>query len=398
MSDRKEVTLPFADAEKVESGGVLIVHDADFDAMGLAALRHSFEDQMALYSDNPPPVVAFEWFSSRPAAQNAIAIAPAHRVFFQLIDKVRPETVVFLSMVPCARLLRRLRSAGVKVASAKMPYAQVDGHSPRLFKKVPLIISLLDAVFVELPSGAQPLESLGADNMRYGRDMCRVVATIAYNEEELSILQGSLGRRSVWAATHIERDELNLIVEAQAELASKDVRALLLLHPQHEADVVACQAYLKSARLTYALYSENDAPEDPVQVLLDDELVSAGLWHHLAQATFVGGSLSLQGTLGPHEAIMASGCPVIFGPHLGAHSQELEAIIKRAGARQINSAHGLANAVSALFETQTAAQQAHVAWQELSSADATRMALVNWSLEGKYETGQSDENTGVLVS
>jgi 3-deoxy-D-manno-octulosonic-acid transferase len=112
--------------------------------------------------------------------------------------------------------------------------------------------------------------------------------------------------------------------------------------------------------------SDDEEPEEDVQVYIADTDGEMGLWYRLAPITFVGSTLIEAGTCPDPYEPAALGSAILYGPHTGLRESVFDRISAAGAARRVGSAAALGEAVSELLSPDKAAEMAHKAWQVTS--------------------------------
>jgi 3-deoxy-D-manno-octulosonic-acid transferase len=156
-----------------------------------------------------------------------------------------------------------------------------------------------------------------------------------------------LGGRGVWMFASTREGEERAIVEALASAAPGAAGYPVLLfvprHPQRFEEVARLVSTLGQPVVRRAQF---DAMPDHPRVLLGDSMGEMPMYYAMADVALIGGSLAALGGQNLIEAC-ASGCPVLFGPHMFNFAQAARDALACGAALQVSDA---AAAIKAMQE------------------------------------------------
>ncbi len=229
---------------------------------------------------------------------------------------------------------------------------RVSTSSYRSWRRVrPLIASLLrqfSLVMARSPRDQMHLRDLGAVGAICPGDLKAAAAPLAANSEDLAGLRASLGGRPLWlaASTHPGEDE----IAGQTHLALK-IRypdLLTIVVPRHPSRADSVRAALEAQELIVAQRSRHQTVIPATDIYLADTMGEMGLWYHLAEVVFVGGSLV---PTGGHNLLEPAklGCAVLTGPHTANFSAMAEGMASAGALRQVTDAQQLQAALDSLL-------------------------------------------------
>lgn len=196
------------------------------------------------------------------------------------------------------------------------------------------------------------------------------------NVLELDALKEMIDARPVWFAHSVLASEAEAMLLAHVHALRRSHRLLLILQPRDPACGTEVAERARDIGLTTARRSLDDEIEEMTQVYIADEEDDPGLFLRLAPVSVLGGSLTL-GSPTPSPLLPAAlGSALIFGPHASADRQGLLEQLRRAGgARQVEGASLLGDAVSAFVSPEAGAEAALKAWT-FASAGAEVTAVL----------------------
>jgi 3-deoxy-D-manno-octulosonic-acid transferase len=192
------------------------------------------------------------------------------------------------------------------------------------------------------------------------------------NESVFDSVSSDLNGRPVWLAAHIQEDELKAVLHAHRVSSKLTHRLALVLVAASFPVSVEARALLKSQGWRVCHWEDGDLIEENTQVILVEEPEEMGLWFRIAPFCFLGSSLKTQhGGCDPY-APATLGSAIIYGPNVGRHTSRYSRLASVGGARIINDADSLAQAIEQLLAADQAALMAHAAWVTiLEGAEAT---------------------------
>lgn len=206
---------------------------------------------------------------------------------------------------------------------------------------------------------------------------------LRHNEAEREALARILQARPVWLASACTEGDEAAVLAAHARAIQHAHRMLLILDPADPARGPVLAQDLAARGWQVALRSQDEDPEDEVQILIADTGDELGLWYRLAPVSFMGGTLQ-SGTCGrsPFEPA-ALGSAILYGPNESPQEVAYARLAAAEAARRVAGAAELADALVELLNADKAAQLAHNAWLVSSGgagASEQVMGLVRMAL------------------
>ncbi|WP_293449322.1 glycosyltransferase N-terminal domain-containing protein [Planktotalea sp.] len=192
------------------------------------------------------------------------------------------------------------------------------------------------------------------------------------NESVFESVSTDLNGRPVWLAAHIQEDELKAVLRAHRATSKLTHRLALVLVAASFPVSVEARALLKSQGWRVCHWEDGDLIEENTQVILVEEPEEMGLWYRIAPFCFLGSSLKpLHGGCDPYVPATL-GSAIIYGPNVGRHTSSYSRLASVGGARIVNDADSLAQAIEQLLAADQSALMAHAAWATISEgAEAT---------------------------
>lgn len=274
----------------------------------------------------------------------------------RFLARTQPRLGVVLETELWPNLYRACRRAGVPLVLAN---ARVSQRSVRRYRWLGrLVPETLAGVEIAAQSDADAARfaALGAE-----RGRIHVVGNLKFDVEPAAgigqrgrELRATLGgARPVWVAGSTHEGEEEVVLDAQARLAAKLPRALLVLAPRHPPRFEAVAALLRRRRVDFVTRSSGAPVAASTQVLLLDTLGELVLFYAAADAAFVGGSLV---PIGGHNLLepAALGRPVLTGPHTHNAAEVARVLIEARAAQVVRDAGGLAECLAQLLGDEAA--------------------------------------------
>jgi len=153
--------------------------------------------------------------------------------------------------------------------------------------------------------------------------------------------------RLVWVAASTREGEETLILDALARTPLRH-DALLVIVPRHPQRFAAVAEQLRARGVAFVRRSDNAAVPAHVGVVLGDSMGEMLGYYAAADVAFIGGSLLPLGGQNLIEAL-ATGAPVLIGPHTFNFSEATAGAIAAGAARRIADADALIAALAELF-------------------------------------------------
>jgi 3-deoxy-D-manno-octulosonic-acid transferase len=153
--------------------------------------------------------------------------------------------------------------------------------------------------------------------------------------------------RLVWVAASTREGEETLILDALARTPLRH-DTLLVIVPRHPQRFAAVAEQLRARGVAFVHRSDNATVPAHVGVVLGDSMGEMLGYYAAADVAFIGGSLLPLGGQNLIEAL-ATGAPVLIGPHTFNFSEATAGAIAAGAARRIADADALIAALAELF-------------------------------------------------
>ena len=294
-----------------------------------------------------------------------------------VLDQVRPSVALIAAQTLPAGMIRHLGRSGV-------PVFIIESSAPNFpsrWQRVPMVarslLAQIETVFVQNAPSESAWLDMGMPQssiIRCGR-LSGMPVALGCNETEREELSESFRHRAVWLAAGLPEREEAAVLAAHREALRESHRLALILQPADPMRGPALRARSAEHFVT-ALRSVDEPVLPETQVYVVDTEGERGLWYRLAVACFLGGTLGAEGaTLSPMEAA-GLGCAIVHGRVYGRHSEAFDLLRDAGATRMIQSAEALGAAICTALRPEQAADQAHRAWQVISSgSEATETVM-----------------------
>lgn len=190
--------------------------------------------------------------------------------------------------------------------------------------------------------------------------------TLPCRTEERDDLAASLRGRPIWLAAMLRPDEIEIALAAHRDLALVAHRALMVLVPDDSDDTPAIRDKLTAGGWRYVTWSEGEMPEETTQIILADTRGEMGLWYRLAPVTFMGSSLTEDGSGHDPDEPAAHGSAILYGPAVARYQARYDRYAAAGAARMVGDRAMLVAALRRLIAPDEAATMAHAAWDIVS--------------------------------
>jgi len=233
--------------------------------------------------------------------------------------------------------------------------ARMSKRSARGYARVPSLtrplLKRLAGVAAQSPDDAARLQKLGAHAPVVTGNIKFDLSVTAQARELGEEFRSRFGpARPVWVAASTRDGEEAMILDALSR-APLGPETLLLLVPRHPQRFDEVAAMLDARGIAFARRSEGGAVPADVGVLLGDTMGEMLAYYAAADVAFIGGSLLPLGGQNLIEAL-ATGAPVLIGPHTFNFSEAAAGAVAAGAAQRVADADALVHTVAELFSDQ----------------------------------------------
>ncbi len=214
------------------------------------------------------------------------------------------------------------------------------------------IFSAYSLCLTQSETDAGYIKKLGAANVKFAGNIKYSAAPLSVDEKELADLKEMIGSRHLWvaASTHFEGESEELLVASvHKELKEKHPGLLTIIIPRHPSRKDEILSELSKMQLKIAVRSHGDKITGDTDIYLGDTMGELGMFYHLSDIAFVGGSLVKRGGHNPLEPARL-GCAIIVGPHSFNFTEINNEFIKKNAIITVTNASELTQTIDNLLK------------------------------------------------
>ncbi len=361
----KLVWLHISDAQEVSSIQELIRNTAE-DLTEVSFLVTTTENTHV----EPP----FQECCDQPCLHLA-APTDAPRQVAEFLDHWQPSIAIWAgsALRPALVVETHERAIPILMLNARTR-ATVDGHTRWNKGLIRATLGLFDHILVSH-------ETINTQLVRQGADSIGIMTsglleenadTLFCDDRDRDAMAETLAARPVWLATCTNEADEALIVTAHRAASRLSHRLLLVLAPKDTARGDDIARILTDDGWQVAQRSQDQEPDEHVQIIIADTDDEMGLWLRIAPVSFMGNSLTKGAAGCSPNAATALGSAVLHGPFVNGYIPGYARLDAAGAARQVRDATQLAAAVQDLLAPDKAAVMAHAGW-EISTSGAEAM-------------------------
>lgn len=301
----------------------------------------------------------------------------------RFLDHWRPDAAFFVESEIWPATIAELADRGIPQilvngrlsARSARRWARFGGLPRALFGRLALVLA-------QSPGDGERFRALGAPRVEVPGNLKFDGAPLGVDAAELARLAAAIAGRPAWVAASTHPGEEEQVAEAHRAARDRLPGLLAVSAPRHPGRSDAVRAVYEAAGLAVATRSRGETPSAETDVYLADTIGEMGLVYRLAPLAYVGGSLVPHGGQNPIEPARL-GAAVIHGPHVRNFAELYGELDASGGARRVEDAAGLAEAIVALSAGEDAraamlAAAGHVVERSTGALDRTVAALMPW--------------------
>jgi len=278
---------------------------------------------------------------------NPLDFWPIMRRAFSVI---KPARIVLVEAEIWPNLVAEAHARRIPIALAN---ARLSQRSERRFLRFRFFVAptlrLLDLICVQdredvdrwIALGIDPLRIHHVGSVKFDPDNVHVDPT--FTEKVLCELK--IGNRwpiVLGGSTHPGEEEI--LAQISQEVRAEFPELFLIIAPRHAERAREVHRTLERLGLRVALRSQASMVDDRIHCLLLDSTGELSNWYAAATIVFVGKSLTARGGQNPAEAI-ATGKPIVFGPHMENFATLARSLVAHGGAIQVSAPAKLRGAI-----------------------------------------------------
>jgi 3-deoxy-D-manno-octulosonic-acid transferase len=273
------------------------------------------------------------------------------------LDRVRPSCVLLMELEIWPNFLQAADRRGIPVAVIN---GRISERTFRGYSRARGLLPQLDLIriyCVQDQTYRQRLLALGVQSASVF-----VTGNMKYDSVVMGQYEAAGMRLRTWLSTGIElvmvagstheNEELRLCDAVKQAIAGTDLRVRIVLVPRHPERGASLSEALRQKGLEVVRWTENAAqkPLSPDAVVMVDTIGLLQTFYAAADVTFVGGSLIPRGGQNMLEPA-AQGRAVLFGPHVDNFRNDVDLLLQKDAALQVNDDQELARCLRELFES-----------------------------------------------
>lgn len=277
----------------------------------------------------------------------------------RFLDHWRPDLAVLVESEVWPNLVLETKAAGVPLLLIN---ARMSGPSYKRWRRRPgmsrPIFSAFDLVLAQNDRLAEQIAQLGAPKSYAAGNLKADAPPPPVDPAAKADLSAAFWGRPIWlaASTHPGEDEIIGAAHAKIKEVLPDIATIIV--PRHPERGTAIAEMLRSRGLKVSMRSQGGGIDANTDVYVADTIGELGLFYALTPVAFIGGSLVKHGGQNPVEAIKL-GAAVLAGPHVHNFREMYADLLKAGGAREVEDAGSLADAVLDLLQNEVARKEVH---------------------------------------
>ena len=269
--------------------------------------------------------------------------------------KLNPKLFVIIETEIWPNILNKCFKENIPVIVTN---ARLSKRSIRNYKSIPFgkdfLFSKISQISTQTEKDAKRYCSLGVpkDNIAITGNLKYSMITPDSLDKNMQALKYSLKNRPVWIAGSTHDGEEEIILNTHKKILLEKPNCLLILVPRHKERFSKVEKLISKNLFTYQKRSlDKEKIDDNNQVYLGDTMGELLHLYHIADVTFVGGSLIENGGHNLLEPAALSK-PIISGSSLFNFSQISKALLKNKALIRIKNKQDLAEEVLGLFNNE----------------------------------------------
>ncbi len=232
----------------------------------------------------------------------------------------KPSLAIFIESEIWPNLLFEVRKSNIPNFLVNARISEKSFRNWRFATKIGLkIFDYFTAIFIQNEGDKKRFEQLTNQKIFSYGNLKSQAQDLHFDIKKLEELKSQIGDRRFWLATNTHAGEERIILRTHQQLKKIFPNLLTILVPRHPNRAEEIKEIMKD--LILAQRSKNEIIVDTTEIYLADSLNELGIFYHLADFTFLGGSLVDVGGHNPYEPAKL-GCAIISG-HKVSNSKEI---------------------------------------------------------------------------
>ena len=256
------------------------------------------------------------------------------------------------------------------------PLFLIDADAPTLTTRAarwlpsPLrpVLQMFDQIFTREDAAATQITRLlrGAGKVTVTGQLLEENPVLPCNADDLDALSETLVARPCWLAARVQKDELDLVLDAQRRISRLSPRILLILVPDDPFEGQSFLEICKSQGFHVASWDDGICPNEKTDLLLAENPKELGLFYRIAPITLMASSLKPGfGGRDPFDPA-ALGSAVLHGPNVESHRKAYARLSHAAAAKRVHNVDALVDALEDLMAPDKVAMMVHAGWDTVS--------------------------------
>ena len=270
------------------------------------------------------------------------APGPARR----FLQHWRPDLSIWAEQELWPGLVYRADSAGIPLAlvNARMNQAAFQRRQKvgAVYRDILPRFRLISA---QDDKTAEHLSTLGAPVVSTDGSLKLIAPPLKDDAAVTKTLDGAARERFVWLAASTHLADEALVLAAQTQLLADREEALLIIVPRLPARSDEIVGALKKSGLIWARRSSGQPITPDTQVYVADAFGELGVFYRLAQAAFIGGTVSEVEGHNPWEAAQL-GAAILHGPRTANFASDYAALDRARAACMVETPDMLESALT----------------------------------------------------
>jgi len=277
--------------------------------------------------------------------------APLDRLSWvsRFLDHWKPDAAVWIESEIWPNTLSELKRRRIPAALVNARLSQRSWARWRRARGLARrLLSAFWVVLAQSEADRERLRALGAANPQAVGNLKFAAEPLPADPIAYAALQGSVGRRPVWAmvSTHPGEEELAVEVHRRLEPAFPELLTIVVpRHPQRGAEV---EALFRGLRVPVARRSDGALPTADLAAYVCDTIGEMGTILRVAPVVCMGGSFVAHGGQNPIEPAQL-GCAIVYGPSMFNFSEIARELEEAGAAQRVKSLDALAETVGRLL-------------------------------------------------
>lgn len=268
----------------------------------------------------------------------------------RFLEHWRPQLAILTESEIWPNLVLETAARGVPLAlvNGRLSKRSYRGWRRRRLTALPLF-SRLDLVLTQNALLEDWFTDLGAPRVVNTGNLKMDAPAPPVDREASDRLRTAIGERRVLLAASTHANEEEQLAGLHMTLKRDFPDLLTIIAPRHPERGPTLTDQLTEMGLTVSRRAAGALPDAATDIYLADTIGELGTLYSLSSLCLMGGSLVPHGGQNPIEAVKLD-CGVLTGPHTANFRDTYEALLDGRGARRVQSAEELADAVRTLFK------------------------------------------------